>query len=149
MRYVAAVDVPLATHEAFDYLARFSSAAEWDPGVAEARQTTPDPVGPGSRFDLVAVFLGNRVPLTYEITEYDRPRRVVLVAETATVRSVDTITFAPAGAGTRVTYDARLDFKGPARLLSPFLARVFKRVGDAAAAGLAAVTVAPSQEDAR
>ena len=138
MRYVAEVEVPRSQEEAFDYLARFSSAAEWDPGVASAKDVTPDPGGLGSRFDLVAVFLGRKVPLTYEIVEYSRPDKVALLAETGTARSLDTITFraAPDGA-TFVKYDAVLDFKGAAKLLSPLLAVVFNRIGDAAAAGLA------------
>jgi dehydrogenase/reductase SDR family protein 12 len=139
MRYVAEVDIPREQVEVFDYLARFSSAAEWDPGVAEARDRTPDPVGLGSEFDLVAVFLGNKVPLTYRIVEFERPDRVVLRAETRAVRSLDTITFRPGSAGhTLVKYDAILDFKGAAKLLSPVLGMAFNKVGDRAAAGLAA-----------
>jgi hypothetical protein len=100
---------------------------------------TPDPVGLGSEFDLVAVFLGNKVPLTYRIVEFERPDRVVLLAETRAVRSLDTITFRPGSAGhTLVKYDAILDFKGAAKLLSPVLGMAFNKVGDRAAAGLAA-----------
>ena len=46
---------------------------------------TPEPVGLGSVFALDAVFLGNTVPLRYEITDFDPPHRVVLAAENASV----------------------------------------------------------------
>ncbi len=138
MRYVATVSVAGRLPDVFDYLARFSSAADWDPGVAEAKQGTADPVALGTKFDLVAVFLGNRVPMTYEIVEYERPNRVVLLAETATARSLDTITFAKVDdSTTAVTYDAILDFKGIARLAAPLLSLAFRKTGDRAAAGLA------------
>lgn len=52
-----------------------------------------DPVALGSVCALNAVFIGNTVPLTYEITEFDLPNRLVLTAENPSVRSTDAITF--------------------------------------------------------
>jgi Polyketide cyclase / dehydrase and lipid transport len=135
--------VPQPLDQVFGYLSRFSSAAEWDPGVSSARMLTPDPVGLGSAFALDAVFLGNTVPLRYEITRYDPPNRVVLAAENAWVRSTDEITFGrdPSGA-TVVEYSADLALKGPARLATPIFALAFRRVGDRAADGLLATLTA-------
>src|SRR6478672_6586711 len=108
------VPTPLAT--TFAYLSRFSSAEEWDPGVIRAQMVTPEPVGLGSRFSLVAVFLGAKVPLEYEIIEYDPPRRVVIAAENRSARSTDTISFASDATGaTVVRYEAALSLKGAAR----------------------------------
>jgi uncharacterized protein YndB with AHSA1/START domain len=133
-------------HTAFGYLARFDRAQDWDPGVETAEMITPEPVGPGSRFRLVAGFLGRRIPLEYEIIEFEPDTRIVLRAENDSVLSVDTITFADGAdggtddgtgrEGSVVVYDARLDAKGAARLLDPLLALVFRRIGDRAAAGL-------------
>ena len=41
-RYRTTVHVPTAPEETFDYLARFDTTAEWDPGVAEQRAPGPD-----------------------------------------------------------------------------------------------------------
>jgi len=129
------VPTPLAT--TFGYLSRFSSAEEWDPGVIEAKMVTPEPVGLGSRFRLVAVFLRVKVPLDYEIVEYDPPRRVVLTAENRSVRSTDTISFSSAASGaTAVRYEALLLLKGVARLAEPLFGLALRRVGDRAARGL-------------
>ncbi len=99
---------------------------------------TPEPVGIASRFELRTRFLGRSVPLEYEIVELEPGDRIVLRAENAFVRSVDTMTFEslPGGALTVVTYLARLDAKGPLRLAGPLLAPAFRRIGDRAAAGL-------------
>jgi hypothetical protein len=97
---------------------------------------TPEPVGVGSRFRLVARFLGRRIPLDYEIVELEHDERIVLRAENRSVRSVDTITFDDDERGTVVVYDAQLDVKGIGRLADPLLAFVFHRIGDRAAAGL-------------
>ena len=139
VQYHRQLVVPVPLDEAFAYLSRFSSAAEWDPGVSSASMVTADPVGLGSVFALDAVFLGNTVPLRYEITDFDPPNRVVLAAENASVRSTDEITFSsdPSG-GTVVQYHADLALKGLARLAAPTFALAFRRIGDRASEGLLA-----------
>jgi hypothetical protein len=138
-RYKTSFASPTSTEAAFDYLSRFSTTAEWDPGVVEARDLTPDPVGVGSAFEVVSSVLGRRVPLRYEITEFDAPRRVVLRAESSSVRSIDTISCEPGADGsTVVTYDSVLEPRGAARLIAPFVAVLFRRIGDRAAGGLRA-----------
>ncbi len=137
-RYVARIPVGLSRSAAFAYLARFDRAAEWDPGVEAGEMLTPEPVGIGSRFHLVARFLGRQIPLDYEIVEYEPDERIVLRAENSSVRSVDTITFEGDERGAVVAYDARLDAKSIGRLFDPLLGIAFKRIGDRAAAGLRA-----------
>jgi hypothetical protein len=136
-RYRTTVTVPTTREETFDYLARFDTTDEWDPGVAEARMITAPPVATGSRFEVVARVVGRRVPLEYEIIEIDRPGRVVLRAQNGAVTSLDTISVGQGARGeTRVTYDAVLQTRGPARLFEPLVALAFRRIGDAATAGL-------------
>ena len=135
-RYQARIHTSTDADSAFAYISRFDRASEWDPGVSEAEMLTDEPVGPGSRFRLVARFLGRSVPLDYEIVEFAAPARVVLRAETAMIRSTDTITCSTDGSGALVHYDAVLDAKGVARLANPILALAFRRIGDRAAAGL-------------
>ena len=134
--YVARIPVSVTRSAAFAYLSRFDRASEWDPGVEVGEMLTPEPVGVGSRFRLVARFLARRIPLDYEIVEYDCDERIVLRAENRSVRSVDTITFEDDDQGIVVVYDAELDAKGFGRLADPLLSVVFRRIGDRAAAGL-------------
>jgi len=150
--YSATIEVPVAITEAFDYLAEFSSTQEWDPGVSEAEMLTPAPVGLGSKFRVVASFAGRKLPLTYEITAFDRPHRVTVRAENGSTVSEDTITFTtpdrsgePADdpsddPGERVTvrYEADLQLKGVFKVLAPVMGRSFDGIGDRAAAGLRA-----------
>jgi carbon monoxide dehydrogenase subunit G len=139
VHYSRRLVVPVPPAEAFAYLSRFSSAAEWDPGVSSARMVTPDPVRLGSVFALDAVFMGNQVPLRYEITDFDPPNHVVLTAENASVRSTDEITFsADSSGGTVIQYNADLALKGSARLVAPIFALAFRRIGDRASGGLLA-----------
>lgn len=147
-RYRTQISANRDLPDAFAYLSRFDSAAEWDPGIASARMLTADPVRIGSRFELVAKFAGRRIPLEYEIIEFEKNQRVVLRAENASIRSLDTITFHQDGsdnAGTLVIYDAVLEAKRARRLLDPVLKLVFRRMGDRATAGLRRVLSEPSR----
>ncbi len=149
-QYQATIVAPIEISEAFDYLARFSSTAEWDPGVHEAEMVTPEPVGIGSAFRVVATIGGRKVPLRYEVTEFDRPYKVTVRAENGSTISEDTITFRPADRRaddraddgdvhrTEVRYDAHLQLKGPFRVFGPLLGLLFDRIGDRAAGGLRA-----------
>lgn len=137
-RYDTRIHTPADRAAVFAYLSRFDRAEEWDPGVAEGTMLGSEPVGLGSRFRLVARFLGRALPLDYEVVDYRAPERIVLRAETGTIRSTDTITFTADGSGTLVHYSAELEGLGWARLADPFLALAFRRIGDRAAAGLRA-----------
>jgi hypothetical protein len=134
-RYVGTVGSSRSVEEAFDYLADFSSVREWDPTAVSAERLSTE-VGQGARFRVVVRFAGRENEFVYETIEFDRPRRLVLRAETSSVVSQDTITFASTAAGTEVTYDAKLEPKGAMKLATPLLALLFRRLGDNAASGL-------------
>ena len=143
-RYRASIDTSWTPEEAFEYLSDFSTSAEWDPGVVEAERLCDGAVAEGTRFHLVAKFLGRRTPLNYRIVEFQPPRAVTFVGENATVISRDRITFESHAAGTRVLYDADLRLKGLLRLGDPLLRLAFDRVGDRALAGLREVLTRPA-----
>jgi carbon monoxide dehydrogenase subunit G len=148
-RYVATVESPRPPKEVFDYIADFSTNAEWDPGTVSADRVDEGPVGPGAEFRLVVSFLGRTSRLTYRIVEYDRPRVVTFRGENAAVISLDRITVQPWNGGSRLTYAARLTPKGATRLAGPLLALAFRRVGDRALAGLRAALAAPDPATAK
>ena len=134
--YRTSVTTPHHPEGAFDYMASFENVAEWDPGVVEAEPIDSGKPRAGRRVRVVVSSAGRKMPLEYRIAEIDAPRRVLLIAETSTLRSVDEITVEPAPGGSTVTYDANLELLGPLRIFNPALAIVFRRVGDRAAAGL-------------
>lgn len=135
-RYRTTVSSKWDAQTAFHYMSDFSHSATWDPGVASAQTVNTGEVGLGTKFDLVTIFNGRSMPLTYEITAFDPPRRVVLRAESPLVLSIDEVTFTPTTNGTDVTYDALLRTRGWLRIASPVVALMFKGIGDRAKAGL-------------
>jgi len=135
-RYVASLDSDREPSAAFAYVSDFSTTREWDPNVLDAERVGDGPIGAGSRFKLTTSFAGRRASITYEISEHDPPRAVTFRGENATVLSVDRVTFEPIGAGTRVTYDADLRFKGPLQIADPLLQVILNRLGRQALAGM-------------
>ncbi len=135
--YRTAVDTPWSPQRAFDYLSDLEHFAEWDPGVKRSVQVAGAGVAVRAAFDVTVGGVGRDLTLRYEIVEMSAPERIEVRAETATLLSVDVMTFEPAGdGGCRVTYDADLSLKGALRFANPLLGVVFGRIGDRAAAGL-------------
>lgn len=129
-------EVPRPIDEVFAYLADFSNAAKWDPGVVSGRKISKGPVMPGTEFEIVSRFLGADIKLRYRATQVDPPNRVVFEGEADTLRLVDTITLEKSRKGTRITYDATLALKGIFYLADLPLHLLFQRIGRNAIRGL-------------
>ena len=129
------VDKPLDA--VFDYLADFSTTTEWDPGTVVTERLHGDG-GVGTTYLNVSTFLGRQTRLEYVVQQFIPGERVLLRGENRTVVSIDAMTFSRTGErrGTEVTYCAELTFKGPSRLLAPFLRPAFARLGRAAQTGM-------------
>jgi carbon monoxide dehydrogenase subunit G len=142
-RYQATITSPHPPADTFGYLATFSNAAEWDPGVISAEQLDSGPVRPGTRFRLIVPFLRRRLALTYEVVTLVPGREVVLAATSRLLRATDRITVAADGDGATVSYQASVGLRGPLRLLDGLLRPGFRAVGERAAAGLAQALSTP------
>jgi carbon monoxide dehydrogenase subunit G len=128
------VDRPL--DEVFSFIGDFVNSATWDPGVAEARNATEGPVRVGTTYELIVIFNGRRLPMTYEVTAYEPPNRVELRGTGSTVNAVDDIRFEATPTGTRIRYEADLRLKGVLRALGPFVRRKFEETGRSAMTGM-------------
>jgi hypothetical protein len=136
-RYKATVQSPCQAAETFAYLATFSNAVDWDPGVLDGEQLDPGPVHDGTRFRLVVPFLGRRLALTYRVTSYQQDHEVALTAANGLLHATDTITVTSGADGSTVSYEAEVRLRGPLRVFGPLLRPGFRTVADRAAAGLA------------
>lgn len=122
--------------EVFEYLARFETTAEWDPGIVTATRTSDGPVGVGSTFDLISDFRGRQIPVTYEITEFDPPDRFVIVGRNKRFVGIDEIRVSLEGTGARVDYAADFRMQGIAKLFEPFMGGMFEKLSNEAMDGL-------------
>ncbi len=69
------IDTALPLERAFAFVADFANAERWDPGVATSVRTNAGPVGVGARYRLGVRMGGRIVPMDYEVTAFDAPRR--------------------------------------------------------------------------
>jgi carbon monoxide dehydrogenase subunit G len=105
----------------FDYLADFTHTEQWDPGTVSCRRLDDGPLGVGARFHNVSRFRGRQTELEYRIVTYEPASHVVFEGRNKSVVSTDDLSFEPAADGTQMTYRARFEFQGLARLAEPFL----------------------------
>ncbi len=130
------LEVARAIDDVFAFIGDFVNSQVWDPGVATARNTTDGPVRVGTVYALTVLFNGKELPMTYEVTVYDAPNRVVLAGAGSTVSAVDDIRFESTATGTRIIYAADLRLKGVFRALEPFFRGKFDATGRAAMEGM-------------
>jgi hypothetical protein len=122
--------------DAFTYMADVRNFAEWDPGTERVVQVRGDGPGPRAAYD-VTVRVGSRtMVLRYEVVEWDPPHRVVIEAAKSWMRLRDEIVVDRVEADTLVTYDARIELRGPLRLFDGMLQKRFRAIGERGAAGL-------------
>lgn len=116
--------------EVVAYLADFAHTEEWDPGTVSCRPVRDGvPVGKGSEWENVSEFRGRRTELRYRLVRLE-DNRLTFVGRNKTATSTDDMTFEERDGGTLLTYRARIEFHGAARLASPFLRKEFERLGD-------------------
>jgi carbon monoxide dehydrogenase subunit G len=132
------IETALPLGAAFDFVADFANAERWDPGVVSSKRSGDGPVGPGARYRLEVRMGGRVAPMTYRVTTFEPPHRVVLVGSGSGVDATDEIVFSASEAGTGIDYTADIDLTGPLRLIQPFLGGTFERIGRDAAAGMTA-----------
>ena len=130
------VETDLHVEAAFDYVANFENIIEWDPGVTAVRKMSDGPAAVGTAYELDLNYGGSPLSMTYRITEWDPPRRVVLEGDGARSFAIDRISFLPSSRGTSVEYQADIRMKGIYRAAEPFLGKLFRRVGDGAREGM-------------
>jgi len=135
-RYRGTVHSTRSLEDTFDYRARFSSVAEWDPNVKEASDLDGPAVQVGSRFRVVVSLAGRGKELIYEVVECERPDRLRLVAESSAFTSDDLIEVEEAATGVVVTYTADLRMNGVFKLAEPLMRLTFDRVAGKAKDGL-------------
>ena len=130
------LDTRAKADTAFDYLADFSNARDWDPSVAAARRVGSDPIGVGTRFALELALAGQTLHFDYQIERYEPNRLLVFCSESDRLRSLDTIEIQARSWGCRVRYDADLRLAGAYYVFDPIVHLAFQVSGARAARGL-------------
>ncbi len=131
------VHTPAPVEAVFARLADFTNAEQWDPNAVRVVRLTGDG-GVGSTYRVTSRFAGATTDLDYALTELEPTSLIRLRGHKSSLTAVDTITIAPDGAGTAVTYAVEFSFHGVFRLLEPVLTLAVNKLFADGAEGLSA-----------
>src|SRR5689334_15169430 len=96
------VEIERPMEQVFDYLSDLRNMTAWAQGVIEVQQMTPEAVGLGAAYRIVALVAGRRVTTPIKITQYE-PRRIYASLSTLGPLIVDDRwEFTPKGQHTQV-----------------------------------------------
>jgi hypothetical protein len=126
----------MTPEQTFEYLADFSTAAEWDANTKSSDLVSGDPMSAGAEYKVVTEFAGRDLTLTYRTAQLQRPGKIVFHSGTAIADIEDVITISADGSGSEVSYEANIKPQSIAIVLDPVFSMIFKRVGDRAAQSL-------------
>jgi len=122
VRVTATTRIACPPEHVFDTLADLRNDTQWNSRVSRAELRSPEPIGLGSRFEIVNG--GTAYDVT--ITTYDRPSRLVYEASGNPDLTI-ACTFKPIDDGTEL--ESEFDFRpgGALKVLFPLLAPVIRR----------------------
>ena len=106
----------------FDYVADQSNEPQYNPQMVRAEKVTTGPVGAGTKFRSAVASRGRTAEMLIEITGYDRPHRLASATTMQQAEIRYTLTFEPAGSGTRMRWSGQVRPKGAVKVLGPLIA---------------------------
>lgn len=114
--------------EVFAFASDPNNDALWESTTLEAEQTSDGPLGVGATFRNTTKFLGRRFDTSYELTEYEPPRKQCYRVTSGPITGVVCYLFEPSeDGGTRLTQTFEAEVGGFFRLAEPLVARVIRR----------------------
>lgn len=123
------IDRPI--HEVFAFIANVENNPQWQQSVLEARKTSPGPVGVGSTGIEVRQFMGRRMELSFEVTEYEENAKFSFKITSGPMPMAGTETFESVEGGTRVNLTFQGETGGIFSLAEPIMAGMVRNLVEA------------------
>ena len=108
-----------SANASFDYIVDYSRINEWDHTILESEKIGNDPVKLGTRFELLYSRSDQKIPISYEITEFTAPNKAVLTGTNENFTAIDIITIKELETGCRIDWQAKVEFIGLQKPLDP------------------------------
>jgi dehydrogenase/reductase SDR family protein 12 len=123
--------------DCFQYTVDFSTISEWDHTVVQSAKTSKGAIQKGTQFDIVLKMGVKKTPMKYQITEFDFPKKAVLVGEAGSFKAIDTVQFKKiTPTTTQVTWAAEITFFGISAKLIPKFESSIRKSGTKTIEGL-------------
>jgi hypothetical protein len=111
----------------FDFVTDPEHVKKWKKGLVEIRRISSGPVGASTTEIHVGEFMGRRLEVSREITEYERDRKVRYRTTSGLFPAEGQLTFEDVEGGARLTVVSEAKPRGLFRVLVPTLQWVGKR----------------------
>ena len=119
------IDRPV--EEVWEFVHDTTKDALWQTTLVESEKLTDGPTRVGTKVREVCLFLGVRVELAWEVTEFEPTTRSALRGISGPVPLAGGYRFDPVDGGTRLTVTGELDAHGLFKLAEPVFARITAR----------------------
>jgi uncharacterized protein YndB with AHSA1/START domain len=106
------IEINRRPEDVFAYLDDVERHGEWQEQIVDVQPESDQPMGVGKRVRETRRVPGGDRSTTYEVTEYDPPRRSSFRVLDGPIRAVGTISVEPVGDGSRSRLTFTLDFQG-------------------------------------
>ena len=113
--------------EVFDFLADARNEPHYNPHMLHAEQVPAGPIGRGTQFRTEVTTWGRSMEMDYEITAYERPRRLAQRTIKAVIDVVSTEILDPVPGGTHMRWVWEMEPRGAFKLLTLLVARIMAR----------------------
>lgn len=107
--------------DVFDYITDFSRIDEWDHTIADAEKVTDGAIGVGTKFQLMYSMGFRKIPIEYEITEYQANTKAVLVGKASNFTATDTVLIDAESGVCKVNWHAHIEFSGASANVVPLI----------------------------
>jgi uncharacterized protein YndB with AHSA1/START domain len=115
------VEIKQPASKVFAYVTDMKNLPEWELNAVEAEQTSKGPMGVGATCRGINRAMGQKMPWTSKITEYEPDKRCCEVITSGSTRIDERLTFEPTDIGTRFTQVYDMKIGGFFRLMSPMV----------------------------
>ena len=129
-RFQREITIDRPVEEVFDFVTDARNEPRYNSAILSAEKITPGPIDCGTHFILNSKAMGRRTAVEYEITAFERPRRM----RSHTIRGLplmdveSTESFEPLGGSTRMRWKWKVKGRGVlGSLMVPVLARMLGR----------------------
>jgi carbon monoxide dehydrogenase subunit G len=122
--------------DVFAFVSDVRNEPRWHTDLLEARLTSEGPIDKGSTFAVRFKSLMGRSEGTLTVSEYEPPRRVVLLGQIGRMAPTVILTVEPEGHGSRFTRRVDMEMPGLMGLIAPLMVGMFRKRNAAFAANL-------------
>lgn len=106
------IEIDRTPEDVFAYLDQFDRHGEWQSNIVRATNETEGPVRVGTRVKEIRKIGGREQDTSFEVTEYEPPRRSSFRGVVGPIRPLGAVTVEPLGDGSKSKVSVEFDLVG-------------------------------------